>query len=54
MAEGAKQPRKVLKLTPEKAGELLLELDISAPYYYTKEKRRDPFEELKNSGIDLV
>jgi len=54
LPEETKPPRKQIKLTPELAGKLLLELDISAPYYYTKEKRRDPFEELKDRGVDLV
>jgi len=54
LPEETRPPRKVLVLTPEKAEELLMDLDTSAPYYYTKEKRRDPFEELADSGVEIV
>lgn len=50
----SKTPRKVVELTPEKAGEMLFELDTTGAYYYTKGKRRDPFEELMDSGVDIV
>jgi len=51
LPEETKPPRKQIKLTPELAGKLLMELDTSGVFYYTKEKRRDPFKELKDSGV---
>lgn len=36
-----------VEMTPERADELLEELDISMPFYYTRKKRRDPFEDLE-------
>jgi len=54
LPEETKPPRKVLVMTPEKAGELLMELDTTGAYYYIKEKRRDPFKELADSGVEIV
>lgn len=36
-----------IEMTPERADELLEELDISKPFYYTRKKRKDPFEYLE-------
>lgn len=41
-------------MTPEKAEELLMELDTSGVLYYTKEKKRDPFKELRDAGVEIV
>jgi len=54
LPEESKPPRKVLVMTQEKAGELLMELDTTGSYYYIKEKRRDPFKELMDAGVEIV
>jgi len=54
LPEETKPPRKVLVMTPEKAAELLMELDTRGLLYYTKEKQRDPFKELRDSGVEIV
>jgi len=54
LPEETRPPRKVLVMTPEKAAELLMEHDTSGILYYTKEKRRDPFKELRDNGVEIV
>lgn len=39
-----------IELTTERADELLKELDMSTPFYYTRKKRRDPFLEMREGG----
>lgn len=46
LAKEIKWITKECDLTPEEAADMLDRLDCSTPLYYTRRKRRDPFEYL--------
>lgn len=48
MPDEYKTPSDEIEMTPEQAIELLKKFDFSVPFYYTREKRRDPFLEMRD------
>jgi len=46
LAKEIKWITREVDLTPEEAADMLDKLDCSTPLYYTRQKRRDPFEDL--------
>jgi len=47
LPEETSTPSDEIEMTPEQASELLKKLDFSVPFYYTREKRQDPFVEMR-------
>lgn len=52
LPEETNTPPDEIEMSPEQASDLLKKLDFSVPFYYTREKRQDPFVEMQKGRGD--